>query len=466
MKKNILLFIALVFVLLLAQLACSLPGWSDAQVDSDQPGNPPDPHDSEPAQPEEENQSGNLPAQGNQTCADGFTGSTNIANGQTFQPGDSFQVVWTLENTGDCTWSNGYALKLLGGEIISAESTLPLVSAVSPGGATTLSVDMQAPTQPGNYVSAWKLKDDQGHVFGQDTPPDSPLRVAIKVLPSQGAGNTPSPTPLPTATPAPSTQSDPDMLIQGSEQTLLDGYCFDLVSGQEVDCSDSAADIRYQFNPISSGKFHGENNTDLANNRDDEPDKAACEAEMYPTWAHSALEDKFFCFKITSLLKTCYGWIRVERFDENGVTFDFMTFEPDQPQMQPIDPGTLFIESQGDQVTMLLDECFNLKQGVVLSNCGGVYHGFIYQESAMSGPRTFQVIAPHAVEFADHATGEPSKTDCQNESYTSDNRLITDAHYYCYKFTSGSDTYYGWLRPTSHDNNGITFDYLTWEALP
>ncbi len=481
MKKNIVVLTSLVCVLIAAQLACSLPEKSNAQDDSAQTGNTPGRQATEiseiqlartPAQPEVDNQTGNTPLPGNQTCSDGFIGNANIANGQIFQPGESFQVVWTLENTGDCTWSSGYALKLLGAEIISVENALPLASVVNPGGSTTLSVGMQAPAQPGNYLSAWKMQDAQGHVFGQDTPPNSPLRVAIKVLPPQGAGITPPATPNPTAeptpnptsppTPNPTTQPNPDTLIQGSGQTLLDGQCFDLISGQEVACNDSAADIRYQF--ALFGKIYGESNTNLAgSNQNDAPDKADCENQSYsPPIPHTVLEEKFFCFEIAAPLKTYYGWIRVERFDADGITFDFTTFTPNMPVPQPI----IFVESQGEQVTMLLDECFNLKQGVVLSNCGGAYHGFIYQEAAMSGPRTFQVIAPHAVEFAYPAASEPSKTDCQNESYTSDNRMVSDTDYYCYVFSSGSDTYYGWLRPTSHNNNGITFDYLTWEAFP
>lgn len=449
--------------MIIAQIACSLPGISDTNVDRKPNGYNSDtqmpevsdiPPTSLPTQPEQ-----TVPS-GNQTCSDGYVGNANIANGQTFQPGETFQVVWTLENTGDCTWNSGYALKLLGGEIISDESTLPLASAVNPGGSTTLSVDMQAPAQPGNYISAWKMQAAQGHVFGQDTPPDSPLRIAIKVLPPPPPA-TPNPTTQPM--PNPTAQPDPEMLILGSGQTLLDGQCFDLISGQEVACSDSAADIRYQF--ALFGKIYGENNTNLAgSNQDDAPDKAECENQSYsPPIPHTVLEEKFFCFEIAALLKSYYGWIRVERFDEDGITFDFTTFTPNMPEMQPVNPP---VESQGEQVTMLLDECFNLKQGVVLSNCSGAYHGFIYQEAAMSGPRAFRVIAPYALEFAVPIANQPSKTDCNNESYTSDNRLVSDTEYYCYKFSSGNDTHYGWLRPTSHNNSGITFDFLTWEALP
>ena len=76
------------------------------------------------------------------------------------------------------------------------------------------------------YVTAWKMDDGQGHVFGQGTPPTDPWRLNIKVLPPSNQGNNP-----------PTVTEDPDMLLSGTGETLLDGQCFDLNTGQEVDCS-------------------------------------------------------------------------------------------------------------------------------------------------------------------------------------------------------------------------------------
>jgi len=464
-------------VIALAQLACSLPGYSEVPevntVPEDQTADQPDQSEAEekipPAQQEETGEGvepepvePTQPAQPQATfpCSDGFIANANISDGQEFQPDDTFQVSWTIENTGDCTWTTEYKLKMLAGDIITTEEVLSISTPVAPGHTTTLSVDMQAPSQPGAYVSAWKMVAAQGHVFGQDTPPDSPLRVAIKVVPG-GGGNTPVPTPGP-QTP----ESDPDVHLQGTGQTLLDGQCFDLDNGQEVDCSDSAADIMYQFNPISSGKFHGENNTSLANNRDDEPDKAACEVEMYPTIAHPALEDKYFCFQISNIVNTTYGWIRVERFDQDGVTFDFMTFKTDPPEMQPINPNALFVESQGDQVTMLTGECFDLQNGDLNESCSGTFAGFLYRKMTRN-TLTIMQISPNEALFSTAMTSEPTKSDCENASYSQSAIWpISETEYYCYQFTPGMGTYYGWLRPTHFDNNGMTFDYLTWKAMP
>lgn len=476
MKYKVIVLMSIIVTLALAQFACSLPGLSETpEVDTppedqtvqqpdtsepeielppeqqDEPEEPDIPEPEEPNQPVQPSQ----PQNGVQ-CSEGFIANADVTNGQQFQPDEVFQVNWTIENTGDCTWKPQYKLKMLGGDISVSEEILSISTPVAPGHTTTLSVETQAPAQPGAYVSAWKMVDAQGHVFGMDAPPNSPLRVAIKVIPS--GGNTPAPTPEP--------ENNPEAQITGTELTLLDGQCFDLNNGQEVDCSDSAADIMYQFNPVTSGKFHGENNTELATNRDDEPDKATCEAEIYIPIAHSALEDKYFCFQISNIVNTTYGWIRVERFDQDGVTFDFMTFEVDPPQMQPINPNALFVESQGDQVTMLPGECFDVQYGNLNESCSGTFAGFLYREMTRNTLTVMQ-ISPNEVLFSAAMASEPAKSDCENASYNQAAIWpISETDYYCYQFTPGTGTYYGWLRPTHFDTNGLTFDYLTWKATP
>lgn len=488
MNRNLFFLISLVSVLFLAQIACSIPGSSEVQVEGSQPIDAPEEredtevsdvaeieetpastpeHSQQPGQGNNQpgggqqnlgnNQpGGNQQPQGGPPCQDGFIANGNIANGQVFEPNDVFQVIWMLENTGDCTWDTGYVLKILGGDIITTESELAVSSTVNPGGTVHLSVNMQAPSTPGNYVSAWKMTDGQGHAFGLDSPPNSPLRVAIKVIPAGNQGNQSNPTP----------ETNPEAALTGTGQTLLDGQCFDLNSGQEVDCNDSAADVMYQFNPFTSGKFHGQNNTDLANNRDDEPDKATCAAEIYPPMAHSALEDKYFCFQISNVINTTYGWIRVERFDQDGVTFDFMTFKADMPEAQPVNPGMLFVESQGDQITMLKGECFDVQNGQLNEQCSGVFAGFKYEETVKRNITVMQ-INPNEITFAASTSFEPVKSDCENSSFTqSPIWPISETEYYCFTITSGINTYFGWLRPTHFDNNGLTFDYLTWKAMP
>jgi hypothetical protein len=331
MNKRVVVFIGCISALILAQLACSLP-WgqtvpeedeqlSSKQVPVEQPESTPNP---------EVTQDGNQPSE---FCKETLAANVNIAEGQTFDPDESFQVIWTIENTSECAWSAGYALKLIGGDINAAESLLPLGIAIAPGGTVTLSVDMQAPSQPGNYVSAWKMQNPQGREFGQGEPPNSPLRVAIKVV-SSGQGN------------------------QGSNPT------------------------------------------------------------------------------------------------------------PVPPTLLPV-PIAL-IQSQGEQVTMLTDECYDLHNGGII-DCAEPYAIFIYHQTTKKSLQVMEIKGQDpSVRFAAAVNDEPSKADCEAALGSGSTVIwpLNDTSYYCYAYTPGMVTYIGWLRPTDHNTNGMTFDYRTWKATP
>ncbi len=332
MNKRVFVFVGVVGALVLAQLACSLP-WeqtlpeaeeqtSPEQVPVEQPESIPNP---------EEPPNGNQPSE---FCKESLVANVNIAEGQTFAPDENFQVTWTIENTSECTWSADYTLKFLGGDINVAESLLPLGTPVAPGGTTTLSVDMQAPSQPGDYVSVWKMQNAQGREFGQGEPPNSPLRVAIKVVFS-GQGN------------------------QGSNPT------------------------------------------------------------------------------------------------------------PVPPTLVPV--PIVLIQSQGEQVTMLTDECYDLHNSGVI-DCAEPYAIFTYHQTTKKSLQVMEIkgLDP-SVKFAAAMSDEPTKADCEAALGSSGSTVIwqiEDTAYYCYAYTPGMITYVGWLRPTDHNTNGMTFDYRTWEAMP
>jgi hypothetical protein len=170
---------------------------------------------------------------------------------------------------------------------------------------------------------------------------------------------------------------------------------------------------------------------------------------------------------MTSIANTYYGWIRVEHFDEDGITFDFMTFKADQPEIQPINPSNLLAQSQGDQVTILASECYDLHHVGVI-DCTESYALIVYHQVTKKNLTVMEIkgqgVPP--VEFAVAGSSQPSKSDC-TAALASSNSVIwplNDNTYYCYVYVIGTHGYYGWLRPIHHDENGMTFDYLTWET--
>ena len=241
---------------------------------------------------------------------------------------------------------------------------------IASGESVDLSVEFTAPSQAGPYLSAWKMEDQEGGVFGQNDPANAPIKITIRSIPS---GNPqPNPTPTPQTPPA----ANPDASLEIDGVTLLDDHCYDLNSGVEVDCNDSKADIVYNYSGLGFN-MHTNVNSDFSPNQDDEPDKNDCENASYAPMPHALLDGKFFCFRIETVTSTTYGWIRIERFDEDGVTFDFLTFKADGPSVEV--NTNLFVETQGEQITVLKDECYDVQNGEINSSCSGIFAGFLFR---------------------------------------------------------------------------------------
>jgi hypothetical protein len=468
MNKKAITLICIFILLASLQVACSFSDLFNGGGD-DRPQIPPqDSGESQPQPPDQGAEQGSpvennsqLPAD-QSSCTKTFAGSTNLSEGEEFQFGDLIQIVFTLVNTGTCNWDSEYSLIQIGGDLSPSSSSLALSGDVAPGGSVPLSVEYTAPAQPGAYLSVWKMEDSEGGVFGQTDPPDSPVRVKFRTITS---GN-PQPTATPNPTPEPQTtpeSSNPDASLEMDGVTLLDDHCYDLNNGAEVDCNDSKADIMYNSGALGYN-MHTNANSDFSPNQDDEPDKNACENVSYAPLPHALLDGKFFCFRIDSVTRTTYGWIRIERFDEDGLTFDFLIFKADPP-IAAVNTN-LFVETQGQQITLMEGQCYDIWNGQNNIGCSGIFAGFLFEEVTKKSLQVSQ-ISLNEIYFAADMSSEPNKTDCMNASYnTTPIWPIQAASYYCYQFVPGSTVYYGWLRPTSFNLGGLTFDYLTWEATP
>jgi len=472
MNKKAITLICIIILLASLQLACSfsdiLGGSGEnrpvlpPQDSGESQPQPPD-HGTEQGQPVENN---SQPPADQSSCTKSFASSINLTEGQVFEVGDCIQVTFTLINTGTCSWDASYSFIAVGGDFSPDASELSLSGNVAPGESVQLQAVYTAPSLVGPYLSIWKMQDTEGGVFGQSDPPDAPLRIKIRVVPSGSPQPTQSPNPTPTPQPTPQ-GSNPDASLEMDGVTLLVDHCYDLTSGAEVDCNDSKAHIRYSH--TTTGPFAGHNmtggqNSDLSPNQDDEPDKNDCENASYAPLPHSVEEGKFFCFKVESVLSTLYGWIRIESNNDNDVTFDFLTFHADPPTVTL--NTNLFVETQGQQITLLEGQCYDIWNGQNNLGCSGIFAGFLFEEFTKKSLQVSQ-ISPNEMQFSGAMSSEPNKTDCMNASYnTTPIWPIQSTSYYCYQFVPGNTVYYGWLRPTSFNLGGLTFDYLTWETSP
>jgi len=109
----------------------------------------------------------------------GFVSDVTVKDGTSFLAGEAFTKTWKVKNNGSCTWTMDYTLYFYGGTAMGAPAAVTLPRTVKPGETVNVSVNMVAPSLPGEYTGRWLFKTDKGSVFG--LPGNDVLTVVIKV---------------------------------------------------------------------------------------------------------------------------------------------------------------------------------------------------------------------------------------------------------------------------------------------
>ena len=110
-----------------------------------------------------------------------FVTDVNVPDGTIFTPGAAFSKTWRLKNTGSCTWTKDYRLTYYSGEVMNAQVAVPMPFYVYPGETVDVTVNMVAPSAPGNYRSFWILANASGKMFGIGSDASNPFWVEINV---------------------------------------------------------------------------------------------------------------------------------------------------------------------------------------------------------------------------------------------------------------------------------------------
>lgn len=95
-----------------------------------------------------------------------FLGDVTIADNAIVRPGESFRKTWRIQNAGDCPWTPAYKLVFVRGERMSAPESVALPGLVAPGQSADISIDLIAPTSPGQYEGFWQLQTPNRVTFG------------------------------------------------------------------------------------------------------------------------------------------------------------------------------------------------------------------------------------------------------------------------------------------------------------
>jgi hypothetical protein len=256
----------------------------------------------------------------------------------------------------------------------------------------------------------------------------------------------------------------------GYDETMLVNECYGLVEGEVLPCNDPYADFRFTFAPGQGGNILPIHGFQLGEGLQGKPSQSDCESTSFLTLPltmnlpASQSTGRYYCFRAERKSNTIhYGWLQPVDFNANGLTFNFVTFEATtetaQAEIEPHLDLSLFILSQGEQQTMELNRCFDFVQGQVAS-CRGLTPDVKFTQPAHYGLQGMNdTMLGYPVE------DQPTRADCQSQgSMQTSQPLMTGSEgaYYCFSTNYDGGTTYGWIRPTSFDASGITFDWTTY----
>jgi len=127
------------------------------------------------------------------------------------------------------------------------------------------------------------------------------------------------------------------------------------------------------------------------------------------------------------------------------------------PEISVSLPGTL---SNGFGETILTNQCFDLVEGDEVS-CSDPDGDIKYSYSSVMGSTLRSV---NGTLNSNSYESAPSESNCESEAYYGMPIFLNDGNkYLCIETEFDGDTVYGWIKPTSFDAGGMTFNYLLWE---
>ncbi len=126
-------------------------------------------------------------------CYDGmaYVEDIKVPDGTVMQPGQDFDKVWRIRNTGNCNWESGYQLVFVQGNQMGGGPS-PVTTTVKPGETYDIIIDQTAPQEPGKYTGIWQMVNKRNAPFGE--------RIWVKIT---VAGEVKPTAPAPTATNVP-----------------------------------------------------------------------------------------------------------------------------------------------------------------------------------------------------------------------------------------------------------------------
>ena len=99
-------------------------------------------------------------------------------------PNQPFQLIWNITNNGTSAWPRNVTLLHTEGPTLGGPKTAQMGGGVQPGKMLSQSLQLQAPSSPGQFASTWRLKYDGGY-FGDS------IWIITNVVAPPGGGASP-----------------------------------------------------------------------------------------------------------------------------------------------------------------------------------------------------------------------------------------------------------------------------------
>lgn len=233
-------------------------------------------------------------------------------------PGDYFSKTWRLVNAGNCSWDRGYAVVWFSGDDLGITRAQSFNGIIAPGQSVDLTVDMQAPKTPGTYQSNWKLRSNQGSMFGIGPGGGAPFWVRVVVVPVN--------TDTPDATQLPPTASPTPEVFNSGEVALPLDTGLDLDSGTMNQIVND--DLRFLITDEGYAQLLPENGARVTAFGQVAPEFSDCSTlsvNPTPVFLGDVQPGAYLCFRTTEGLP---GWVVLTTVDpnQNQVTLEFVTW--------------------------------------------------------------------------------------------------------------------------------------------
>lgn len=98
-----------------------------------------------------------------------FIADVTYEDGTVIKPGINFEKIWRVQNTGTCTWDDGYKLVFIAGDKALDPYNFEFKRSedfVAGGETADLGIDLTSPLKAGSYSATWRMQSDTGVFFG------------------------------------------------------------------------------------------------------------------------------------------------------------------------------------------------------------------------------------------------------------------------------------------------------------